>query len=204
MKMFLFFVTFGLVIQYSMAGKCPSNQPIRNVAVVHRRVNLSTTGGCYLSHSGLLLQLADGKSCVLEYSTDGKATLSAASPFNFDMSCWFKKCYIVDTYDNKDHDYWRTEEKGVPLSQHLGAVSPTSARNQMQDLIGDQFHLLKRNSHQAQQKLRTLWGLPVHKTTYDTNPSFVCSCVTRMSSYLVPPRVRQIYQTTKEACREVH
>jgi hypothetical protein len=75
--------------------KCTSSRPIKNVYVIQRRINFSSTGGCHLTHSGLLFQMIDGKSCVLEYSSDGNARLSDVHSFYYSYPCWFKVCIIV-------------------------------------------------------------------------------------------------------------
>ncbi|KXJ13812.1 uncharacterized protein LOC110239770 [Exaiptasia diaphana] len=187
---------------HGAARRCSSNQPVSRVFPLRRRITFpATTGSCYLSHSGLLLEMTDGKACVLEYSTDGNARLYGVKPMYFSFPCnWWKECYIVSqSYSGAGTYRWSRDATGYEVNHH--SITPKAARDTMQRIMGHHYHMTKRNSHQAQANLRKMWGLPAEDD--HTSKRSICSCVPRtLSNFLPHDESYNAYQMVKRACRK--
>lgn len=164
-------------------SRCSSRRGIRRVYVIRRNLSF-IPHVCVLAHSGLILEMKDGRQCVLEYMGDGRAHLYDARPSST-RNCWFgRSCKVLKMKDYTGKQYtWTRQKYGVAFPRRQGTVSPQAAYKKMQSIMGYRYNLLKNNCHLAQEKLRRSWGMRVSQSYQ--NPRTLCTCIRR-----VPPLPR--------------
>ncbi|XP_031569832.1 uncharacterized protein LOC116304267 [Actinia tenebrosa] len=173
------FVGLSIVPSDIDALSCSSTRLIRRVYVVRRSLRIYNAFNilrvCHLAHSGLILEMEDGKQCVLEYMGDGKSHLYDARPSRT-TNCWFgRKCKKLVMKDDQGQTYtWTRQKTGTPLPR-LRRVTPQAAQSKMKNLMGSTYNLLNNNCHLAQEKLRRSWGLKVKQSYSD--PRTICTCI---------------------------
>lgn len=181
-------------------GRCSSRRGIRRVYVIRRNLSF-IPHVCQLAHSGLILEMKDGRQCVLEYMGDGRAHLYDARPSST-RNCWFgKRCKVLKMKDDAGTKHtWTRQKYGTAFPRQLGTVIPQAAWRKMQSIMGYRYNLVTNNCHLAQEKLRKYWGMRVSQAYQD--PKTLCTCI-RLVPYLPPVNSLAVYlNMLKALCRQ--
>ncbi|XP_020904511.1 uncharacterized protein LOC110242819 [Exaiptasia diaphana] len=181
------------------AGSCSSTQTIRRVYVIRRNLSFSIFKWCALAHSGLILEMTDGKQCVLEYMGNSRTYLYDANPTST-TSCWIKRCKKLVMADEDGKEYtWTRQKYGTSTARYPSArITPQKAKQRMKELMqSSTYNLLSHNCHIAQEKLRRDWGMTVPRA-YTPNVQSICSC--SLPPWL-PGQLGKFLRLVKAYCR---
>ncbi|KAK3739959.1 hypothetical protein QZH41_012799, partial [Actinostola sp. cb2023] len=188
---------------FSSTARCSSTRPIRRVYVIRRSLKILSFHYCTLAHSGLILEMTDGKQCILEYMDDGRSHLYDANPTST-TNCWpwYKRCKKLVMKDDKGNPYtWTRQKYGTSTSLYPAArVTPQVAQRQMQARMGSNYDLVTNNCHLGQERLRRKWGMRV-PNSYSPKLKSLCSrCRYRFPSIVLPQPLRGLILLAKAYC----
>ena len=149
------------LIFYPFTGQvCSSQSNIARVYVARRHLSFLSFKRRSLAHSALVLEMADGKSCLLEYMGDGKVHLyDIGMTSEWDCRGSRGDCHIEMEAEGQLYR-WTRQNVGAPMTVQ---VTPQSAKDEMQEISGNDYDFIGNNCHMGQENLRIKWGLGVRR-----------------------------------------